>query len=113
LTALELRNRLGSVTGSSLPATVIFDHPTPAALAGHLLRSLVPPVDHGAAALEQLDRLAAALPAARQTAELRPVVAGRLRQLLHEWETAAGPGAEDLSTATDDELFAALDRELT
>ncbi|MGW7387147.1 beta-ketoacyl reductase, partial [Streptomyces sp. NPDC054794] len=68
LTAVELRNGLGAEAGVRLPATLVFDYPTPAELAGFLLRQLVPedPAEGGDAAYEETVRASLrAIPLAR------------------------------------------------
>jgi NADPH:quinone reductase-like Zn-dependent oxidoreductase len=46
LAAVELRNRLGHVTGLRLPVTAIFDHPSPTALTGFLRSQIEGVSDH-------------------------------------------------------------------
>ncbi|MGI3200727.1 SDR family NAD(P)-dependent oxidoreductase [Streptomyces sp. GLT-R25] len=50
LAAIELRNLLGAETGLRLPATMMFDYPSPDVLARYLLEELAPPQAEPAAA---------------------------------------------------------------
>ncbi|WTO78377.1 acyltransferase domain-containing protein [Streptomyces sp. NBC_00210] len=83
LATVKLRNRLGRATGLDLPATVIFDHPTPAALADHLRTLLTTDGD------EQEE----SAPAPAEAPE-------------------ADDLAERLETASDDDFFALIDNAL-
>ncbi|MGW2325162.1 type I polyketide synthase [Streptomyces sp. NPDC001700] len=124
LIALELRNRLGVATGQKLPATLVFDYPTPAALAEFLCGQLVG--DGGSAAapgLAELDALESALSVLDPESEARDDIAARLRDLAAKWaeprtagaETADGGGdtvTEKLQQATQDEVFDFIEKEL-
>ncbi|GII95401.1 hypothetical protein Ssi02_56320 [Sinosporangium siamense] len=111
LTAVDLRNRLNKATGLRLPVTVVFEHANPAALAAHM-RSLL--TGGEPSPLAELDRLEAAVMGLGDTE--RVTVAERLTALLAklgaDTGTPAGGDDDDLLSATDDEIFDLIDREL-
>ncbi|MFJ5843345.1 SDR family NAD(P)-dependent oxidoreductase, partial [Streptomyces shenzhenensis] len=126
LAAVGLRQRLEELTGLKLPATLVFDHPTPMALAQFVASVLVERV-YGAsgasAVFGELDRLETALAAldAGSDPAARGRITLRLSNLLTRFQNAddepaaasgaAETAAEQLGSATDDQLFDLIEKE--
>ncbi|MBF6175880.1 type I polyketide synthase [Nocardia blacklockiae] len=111
LGAVEFRNRLKSATGLKLTTTVVFDYPTPLALARHIRDEIVPTEDPAAVIRTQI----AALTDACGSADLDPNavadIAGRLDDLLRQLRGGElDEILDDLDTAGDDELFEFIDQ---
>jgi acyl transferase domain-containing protein len=121
LTGVDLRNRLTAATGTALSATMVFDYPTPVALAGYLRQAIAPPEADGPAALPvlaELDRVESLLTADVPEDDHERITA-RLEAVVARWkEVRARAGGVDvvevldrLEASTDDEVFDFLGKE--
>jgi acyl transferase domain-containing protein len=82
LSAIELRNRLKTATGLDLSPTLVFEYPTPSALAGRFVTELGGTGASGRALDEMLDMCESMLPSVDVSE--RPRVASHLRRLLDQ-----------------------------
>ncbi|MBI0316343.1 type I polyketide synthase [Streptomyces javensis] len=121
LTALELRNRLSAETGLSLPATLVFDYPTPAAVAGYVRTGIVADGHPGMAPMiAELNQLESRLLNLAASCEAPDGITTILRGMLSKWMDAQGevqsveePDGASIAfdSATPDEVFDFLDKE--
>jgi hypothetical protein len=111
-----LRNRLAAAIGRPLPSALLFDYPTPSAVARHLRTILLQNSDHDVSA--HLDWLETGLPAVLADEQARLLVTDRLTALLTRLRPDEGAQAQRaeitaaIGSNSDQEIFELIDTEL-
>ncbi|MEU5950572.1 SDR family NAD(P)-dependent oxidoreductase, partial [Micromonospora sp. NPDC047465] len=117
LTAVDLRNRLNGLSGLRLPATLVFDYPTPTALAEKLTSEIAADAAPSTQPIFQsIDAVESLLTTIPLDVAARDRFTARMRDLLAKAsDLAAGPAVEedrpDLESASDDEIFDFISKE--
>jgi acyl carrier protein len=121
LTAVQLRNQIAAATGLSLPATILFDHPTPSALSRVLWDEMFSVARAGSVSvLHDLDRLEA-VPVGVLDEQFRSSVIARFQRIMSKWSDTkvssegfdeGASVASKIQSATASEVLDFIDREL-